>query len=48
MSLIETLRLTCDDNQYGIDPNQVQREKKDTLELFFGEFQASLLDRSWP
>ena len=42
MNLIAILRLTCDENQYGIDPNKVQSEKKDTLELVFGEFGESL------
>ena len=57
MSLIAILRLTCGENQYGIDPNKVQSEKKDTLELVFGEFGKSLgslgnlklvCRRSWP
>lgn len=42
MNLIAILRLTCDENQYGIDPNKVQSEKKYTLELVFGEFWESL------
>ena len=42
MNLIAILRLTCDENQYGIDPNKVQSEKKGTLELVFGELGESL------